>query len=127
MESNPVQSPYTVFLSSLQNGAKFVTKEGRKAVIFDGDNDYAQIKSFDARTSDLTIAFWFRVKSLPTAMNLFNDVKDSKRQFNFRSSNDRSLTIEMKTKGKMIIATTAKRYSKSKGFGWWGFQNGRVL
>jgi hypothetical protein len=66
----------------LLNGAAVVDIDNTKTVYFDGVNDYATIPRFDIRTTDFTIAVWFKPKSPWGIVNtLFEDFKDGHEQF----------------------------------------------
>jgi hypothetical protein len=85
----------------LLNGAAVVDIDNTKTVYFDGVNDYATIPRFDIRTTDFTIAVWFKPKSPWDYVNtLFEDFKDGQIQFTIFFY-EGGLTVDLRSAGDM--------------------------
>ncbi|KXJ20667.1 C-type mannose receptor 2 [Exaiptasia diaphana] len=94
---------------SLHGGAAIQTKDSRKAIYFDGIDDYATIPKFDIRKTDYTIAFWLKgAGSIYGYWSIFNDrisfkvrqfsiyVHNTKIYFNFFNTANTLITGESK-------------------------------
>ncbi|XP_031555108.1 uncharacterized protein LOC116292015 [Actinia tenebrosa] len=67
---------------SMFNGAAAVDVDGKRAVFFDGMDDYATVPRFDI-TGDLTIAFWVKAE-VASNKYLFSDFDAANNKYMFR-------------------------------------------